>query len=119
MTLTWEANATVSLAFTGHQVQWIAPKGPSYGRAQISIDNAIVTTLSLYAADALPRLFERFYQGQDPGVSTGLGLGLYIARMLVESHGGRIWAESEPGQGSTFTLVLPRAAPEIDAATYA
>jgi PAS domain S-box-containing protein len=60
------------------------------------------------AADVLPRLFERFYQGQDPGVSTGLGLGLYIARMLVESHGGRIWAESEPGQGSTFVIALPR-----------
>jgi PAS domain S-box-containing protein len=60
------------------------------------------------AGDALPRLFERFYQGQDPGVSTGLGLGLYISRMLVESHGGRIWAESEPGQGSTFVIALPR-----------
>jgi PAS domain S-box-containing protein len=60
------------------------------------------------AGDVLPRLFDRFYQGQDPGVSTGLGLGLYIARMLVESHGGRIWAESEPGQGSTFTISLPR-----------
>ena len=60
------------------------------------------------AGDVLPRLFERFYQGQDPGASTGLGLGLYIARMLVESHGGRIWAESEPGQGSTFAIALPR-----------
>jgi PAS domain S-box-containing protein len=60
------------------------------------------------AGDVLPRLFERFYQGQDPGVSTGLGLGLYIARMLVEAHGGRIWAESEPGQGSTFAISLPR-----------
>jgi signal transduction histidine kinase len=59
------------------------------------------------AADVLPRLFERFYQGQDPGVSTGLGLGLYIARMLVEAHGGRIWAESEPGRGSTFVISLP------------
>ena len=60
------------------------------------------------AGDVLPRLFERFYQGQDPGASTGLGLGLYIARMLVEAHGGRIWAESEPGQGSTFAISLPR-----------
>ena len=60
------------------------------------------------AADVLPQLFERFYQGQDFGVSTGLGLGLYIARMLVEAHGGRIWAESEPGQGSTFVISLPR-----------
>ncbi len=59
------------------------------------------------AAEVLPRLFERFYQGQDPGVSAGLGLGLYIARMLVEAHGGRIWAESEPGAGSVFTIALP------------
>ena len=60
------------------------------------------------AGDVLPRLFERFYQGQDPGASTGLGLGLYIARMLIKAHGGRIWAESEPGQGSTFVISLPR-----------
>jgi len=60
------------------------------------------------SGDVLPRLFERFFQGQDPGVSTGLGLGLYIARMLVEAHGGRIWAESEPDRGSTFAISLPR-----------
>jgi PAS domain S-box-containing protein len=59
------------------------------------------------AADVLPQLFDRFYQGQEPGMSSGLGLGLYIARMLVEAHGGRIWAESEPGKGSTFTISLP------------
>jgi hypothetical protein len=47
-------------------------------------------------------------QGQEPGASTGLGLGLYIARMLVEAHGGRICAKSEPGQGSTFVISLPR-----------
>src|SRR3712207_1368720 len=66
------------------------------------------------AADVLPRLFERFYQGQEPGVSSGLGLGLYIARMLVEAHGGRIWAESEAGQGSTFTISLPVATDDRD-----
>ena len=59
------------------------------------------------AEDVLPRLFERFFQGQEPGVHAGLGLGLYIARMLVEAHGGRIWAESEPGAGSAFTIALP------------
>ena len=59
-------------------------------------------------AEVLPHLFERFYRGQPTTGAAGLGLGLYIARMLVEAHGGRIWAASEPGVGSTFTVALPR-----------
>jgi signal transduction histidine kinase len=58
-------------------------------------------------ADALPLLFERFYRGAHQAEEAGLGLGLYISRMLVESHGGRIWATSSPGAGSTFTVALP------------
>ena len=58
-------------------------------------------------ADILPQLFERFYRGSNAGSATGLGLGLYITRMLVEAHGGRIWAESTVGRGSTFTVALP------------
>jgi signal transduction histidine kinase len=57
--------------------------------------------------DTLPRLFERFYRGHHAAGGGGLGLGLYISRMLVEAHGGRIWAESPPGSGSTFTIALP------------
>ena len=54
----------------------------------------------------MPHLFDRFYRANTG--SSGLGLGLYISRILVEAHGGRIWAESQPGQGSTFTVALPR-----------
>jgi PAS domain S-box-containing protein len=61
------------------------------------------------SADGLPRLFERFYRGQHAAAEAGLGLGLYISRMLVEAHGGRIWVESELGVGSTFTIALPLA----------
>jgi two-component system sensor histidine kinase BarA len=60
------------------------------------------------AADDLPRIFDRFYRGQRHE-GEGLGLGLFIVRKLVEAHGGRIWAESRPGEGSTFTFTLPAA----------
>lgn len=58
------------------------------------------------------RLFERFYRAENASVSLGgLGLGLYITRDIVDRHGGRIWAESEPGRGSRFHVVLPRIQP--------
>ncbi len=60
------------------------------------------------ASQDLPHIFERFYQAR-PGqqAASGVGLGLFISRALAEVHGGRLWVESEPGQGSVFTLALP------------
>jgi light-regulated signal transduction histidine kinase (bacteriophytochrome) len=51
-------------------------------------------------------LFERYWQGRPRGAS-GVGLGLYIARGIVDAHGGRIVVESEVGAGSTFRIMLP------------
>jgi signal transduction histidine kinase len=68
------------------------------------------------AAEHLPRVFERFYR-VDPARSRddgGTGIGLAIARSVVEAHGGRIWAESEPGRGSVFTFELPVASAAED-----
>jgi len=53
-------------------------------------------------------IFDRFQQVEKRG-RRALGLGLYISRSIVESHGGRIWAESVPGEGSTFLFTLPPA----------
>jgi PAS domain S-box-containing protein len=58
------------------------------------------------AAEDLPHIFERYYRGKATEKG-GVGLGLYITRMLVEAHGGEIAAESELGQGSTFSFTLP------------
>lgn len=55
----------------------------------------------------LPRLFNKFFRGSEGGRPSGSGLGLYIARGLVEAHGGRMAAESRLGHGSTFRFTLP------------
>jgi CheY-like chemotaxis protein len=63
-------------------------------------------------AEALPRLFEKFYRvdNSDRRSITGTGLGLAISRKIVDAHGGRIWAESDGlGQGSRFSFSLPLA----------
>ncbi|MBK9265117.1 MAG: CHASE domain-containing protein [Polyangiaceae bacterium] len=59
------------------------------------------------APEDIGRIFERFERAVIPGYQGGLGLGLFIARQIVEAHGGTIQAESKLGQGATFTVVLP------------
>jgi signal transduction histidine kinase len=54
----------------------------------------------------LKHIFDRFWRGEQ-GRAGGSGLGLAIARELVAAHGGRIWAESAEGQGTTFRFMLP------------
>jgi PAS domain S-box-containing protein len=59
------------------------------------------------AAHDVPHLFEKFYRAGSTRMADGIGLGLYITKMMVEAHGGTITVESTMGQGSTFTVTLP------------
>lgn len=60
-------------------------------------------------SDDLPRLFDRFYRADKSRTRTtgGSGLGLAIVKQLIEAHGGKVWAESEPGKWAKFTFSLP------------
>lgn len=57
----------------------------------------------------LEMIFEKFHQspGQAPGSMKGTGLGLAFVRQIITAHGGKVWAESEPGKGTTFIFALP------------
>ena len=61
------------------------------------------------AAEELDEIFSRYYQANNKSERSamGSGLGLHIAKKIIEAHKGKIWAESEAGQGSTFCFTLP------------
>jgi len=89
---------------------------PQGGKITVSIEQA-EKEVKINVADAgmgipkkdLPHIFERFYRVDNTFIRAieGAGLGLAIAKYIVESHGGKIWAESKVGKGSTFSFTLP------------
>jgi len=85
---------------------------PGYVKISV-IDDGI----GIPAAD-LTRIFERFYQVESHLTRKhgGMGLGLSVSKVMVEMHGGRIWAESEEGKGSSFTILLPMNLAQVKAA---
>ncbi len=82
--------------------------------AEGAVEVSVRDTGEGIGAEHLPYIFERFYRADKSRARAtgGAGLGLAIARQLVEAHGGRIWAESEVGKGSVFTFTLPIAEEE-------
>jgi signal transduction histidine kinase len=77
---------------------------PADGAVQISVENSGTGI----APENLPHVFDRFWRAERSGRS-GAGLGLAIARGIVEAHGGRIWVDSTPGETTTFHFTVPAA----------
>ena len=71
----------------------------------------VADTGSGIAARDLPHVFDRFWRADQTSPS-GVGLGLAIVKDIVEAHGGRIWVESRPDCGSSFSFTVPTASAE-------
>lgn len=85
----------------GARVEVVLEAGQSYQTVRVKDSGAGIKP------DEIPRLFERFYQGQSDRQAKGSGLGLYLSRQIVEAHGGTIWAESRQPTGAIFSFRLP------------
>lgn len=90
-----------ALKAAGDECRVVISAGEKNGELQITVEDDGAGI----AVKDLPFVFERFYRG--PG--GGLGIGLTIAKELVEAHGGRIEVKSALGKGSLFVISLPRA----------
>jgi len=78
------------------------------GRRDSAVEISVTDTGIGIAPEDQAAIFEEFRQvGSDERKREGTGLGLTLAKKFVELHGGRLWVESEPGRGSTFTFTLP------------
>ena len=84
--------------------------------ARLQKDEVVVSVQDTGAGippEQLHSIFDEFVQAADSNASMGKGLGLAIAKRFVQMHGGRIWAESELGKGSTFSFTLPVAPKQV------
>jgi PAS domain S-box-containing protein len=93
---------SIKFSSTGSKIVVIA-RSDSEGVVISVVDNG-----KGIAADQLPRAFDRYWQSSRTD-RQGAGLGLAIAKGIIESHGGRIWIESTPGKGTTVSFTLPSA----------
>ncbi len=96
---------TNALKFTPPGGRVTISAGPSGAEAVLRVTD---TGAGIPAGD-LPRIFDRFFRGRQATQISGSGIGLTVAAELVQAHGGRLTASSEPGQGTQMTLTLPGA----------
>jgi len=137
--LSLEASEPVTVAGNQHHLRQVLNNlldnavtfTPSGGRVSVSLVTdqnrqqsmlkVVDTGIGIPAAD-LPHVFERFYRGDKSrshgGEQRGTGLGLSICQTVVRAHGGQIFVESDPGRGTTMTVVLPMAEPQIHSPTH-
>ena len=97
----------------GNAMKYSQPGAPITVRARTADGGVVISVTDRgpgIPVEEQPQIFEKYYRGnQARGHLTGMGMGLPIARQVVEAHDGRIWVESQPGEGATFSFTLPLA----------
>jgi two-component system, OmpR family, phosphate regulon sensor histidine kinase PhoR len=91
----------VKFTMPGGQISLVAESVPGGVRCAVRDSGVGIPS------ESLSRIFERFYRVDSSRTGSGTGLGLSISKHIIEAHGGKIWAESEEGRGSTFYVLLP------------
>lgn len=94
----------------GNAVKYTQPNGWVRIRAQAEKDQLILRVQDNgpgILVSEQPYIFDRFYRATNAEETSGTGLGLAIVKSIIENHQGRIWVESTPGSGTTFTVMLP------------
>jgi signal transduction histidine kinase len=101
----------ITFTDAGGTVFIVAEQIPGYVKVSVIDDGIGIPTRDL------PHVFERFYQVESHLTRKhgGMGLGLSVAKVMIELHGGRIWAESVEGKGTNFTFILPVDSGQADA----
>ncbi len=101
----------------GNAAKYTPPSLPVVVRAAMR-DGVVVVSVADQGQGLAPEdaahIFDKYYRTRQSRASDskGLGLGLYICRLIIEAHGGRIWVETRPGQGATFRFTLPVGPPK-------
>lgn len=107
----------VLLNLLSNAVKYNDPNGEIWVRATALAESVEVSVRDNgrgISAEALPRVFDRFFRETNDRRIEGTGLGLAIVKSLIEKHGGHIWVDSEENSGATFTFVLPRVLRQIE-----
>jgi signal transduction histidine kinase len=97
----------------GNAIKYSPTGGAVYVKGRVLPDEVIVSVSDEgigIPVEEQDRIFERFYRVDDAlsRRTAGSGLGLYLAKAVIDAHGGRIWVESTPGHGASFSFALPR-----------
>lgn len=103
----------------GNAAKYSPPDKPVLVRAALREGRVVVSVRDEgpgLAREDTEHVFDKYYRTRQGSASDtqGLGLGLYICRLIIEAHGGHIWVESEPGRGATFCFSVPTAPPSAE-----